>query len=221
VLHSPASDRWYIVYHRRPLGETDRNHRAVSIDRLEFDERGFIRPVRITFEGVAADPLPGVRQDTRQEARMGSIGLADLAGEWTGTNKLWVVPGEPVRESDTTASVSLVGQGQFLMMRYTWAEGGKPQDGTLLIGTATGEKAADIVWLDSWHMRDDVLRLRRQPAGDALLDALGSWAAPPGPDWGWRIVLRPESRDAFRMLMYNITPEGREMLAVEAAYRRR
>jgi beta-xylosidase len=60
VLHSPASDQWYIVYHRRPLGETDRNHRVVSIDRLYFDERGQILPVRITRTGVAADSLGAV-----------------------------------------------------------------------------------------------------------------------------------------------------------------
>lgn len=43
---------WYIVYHRRPLGETDGNHRVVCIDRMEFDADGTIKPVRITFEGV-------------------------------------------------------------------------------------------------------------------------------------------------------------------------
>jgi beta-xylosidase len=57
VLHAPGSDRWYIVYHRRPLGETDRNHRVVSIDELRFDERGFIQPVKITTGGVAPDPI--------------------------------------------------------------------------------------------------------------------------------------------------------------------
>jgi len=57
VIQSPASGRWYIVYHRRPLGETDRNHRVVSIDELHFDERGFILPVKITKDGVPADPL--------------------------------------------------------------------------------------------------------------------------------------------------------------------
>ena len=58
VLQSPTSGKWYIVYHRRPLGERDRNHRVVSIDELAFDERGFIRPVVITKQGVAADPIP-------------------------------------------------------------------------------------------------------------------------------------------------------------------
>jgi beta-xylosidase len=62
VLQSP-SGKWYIVYHRRPLGETDRNHRVVSIDELRFDERGFIRSVKITKEGVSADPI-GAKRDT-------------------------------------------------------------------------------------------------------------------------------------------------------------
>jgi beta-xylosidase len=58
VLQSPVSGQWYIVYHRRPLGETDRNHRVVSIDELHFDDRGLIQPVKITKTGVAPDPLP-------------------------------------------------------------------------------------------------------------------------------------------------------------------
>jgi beta-xylosidase len=57
VLHAPGSDRWYIVYHRRPLGETDRNHRVVCIDELRFAPDGSIEPVEITREGVAGDPL--------------------------------------------------------------------------------------------------------------------------------------------------------------------
>ncbi|MBI1809430.1 MAG: family 43 glycosylhydrolase, partial [Gemmatimonadetes bacterium] len=60
VLHADGSPNWYIVYHRRPLGETDRNHRVVSIDTLRFDAQGFIQPVVITKSGVAADPLPPV-----------------------------------------------------------------------------------------------------------------------------------------------------------------
>lgn len=57
VLHLPGTDRWYIVYHRRPLGETDRNHRVVCIDELRFTADGRIVPVRITMEGVEADPI--------------------------------------------------------------------------------------------------------------------------------------------------------------------
>jgi hypothetical protein len=57
VIHNKKNDSWYIVYHRRPLGETDGNHRVTCIDKLEFDEKGMIKPVKITFEGVTANPL--------------------------------------------------------------------------------------------------------------------------------------------------------------------
>jgi len=57
VLPVPGDDRWYIVYHRRPLGETDANHRVTCIDRMEFDAQGLIKPVRITLEGVGPRPL--------------------------------------------------------------------------------------------------------------------------------------------------------------------
>ena len=56
VLHVAAGDRWYIVYHRRPLGETDANHRVTCIDEMHFDQQGLIQPVKITKEGV--EPLP-------------------------------------------------------------------------------------------------------------------------------------------------------------------
>jgi inosine-uridine nucleoside N-ribohydrolase len=52
VLHVPGSDDWYAVYHRRPLGRTDANHRVTCIDRMEFDEQGRIQPIKITFQGV-------------------------------------------------------------------------------------------------------------------------------------------------------------------------
>lgn len=52
VIHHAADDAWYIVYHRRPLGETDGNARVTCIDQLFFDESGFIKPVVITKEGV-------------------------------------------------------------------------------------------------------------------------------------------------------------------------
>jgi beta-xylosidase len=48
VIHDKKSNQWYIVYHRRPLGETDGNHRVTCIDKMYFDEKGFIKPVKIT-----------------------------------------------------------------------------------------------------------------------------------------------------------------------------
>lgn len=57
LIQIPGKDEWYIVYHRRPLTETDGNSRATCIDKMEFDEKGFIKPVKITNEGVKRKPL--------------------------------------------------------------------------------------------------------------------------------------------------------------------
>ncbi|RRB06614.1 glycoside hydrolase family 43 protein [Larkinella rosea] len=57
VIQVPGKDQWYIVYHRRPLTETDGNHRETCIDVMSFDAKGLIKPVQITVEGVKPQPL--------------------------------------------------------------------------------------------------------------------------------------------------------------------
>ena len=57
MIHVPGTEDYYIVYHRRPLGDTGRDHRVTCIDRMTFDAEGYINPVKITFEGVPAHPL--------------------------------------------------------------------------------------------------------------------------------------------------------------------
>lgn len=52
IINVPGTDEWYIVYHRRPLTETHANHRETCIDRMYFDDKGQIQPVKITKEGV-------------------------------------------------------------------------------------------------------------------------------------------------------------------------
>ena len=57
VIKGKGRDEYYIVYHRRPLGDTGRDHRVTCIDRLYFEKDGTIRPVKMTFEGVKARRL--------------------------------------------------------------------------------------------------------------------------------------------------------------------
>jgi beta-xylosidase len=57
IVNVPGTDEWYIAYHRRPLGETDGNHRELAVERLYFNDDGTIRPVVMTNEGVAPRPL--------------------------------------------------------------------------------------------------------------------------------------------------------------------
>lgn len=59
VIHIPGTETYYIVYHRRPPGQTDRNSREVCIEKMEFDDNGFIKPVTVTREGVPAQKIRG------------------------------------------------------------------------------------------------------------------------------------------------------------------
>ena len=52
IIKNPYDDKWYIIYHRRPVGVTERDYRVVCIDRVYFDEKGFIKPIKMTNEGV-------------------------------------------------------------------------------------------------------------------------------------------------------------------------
>ena len=70
VLQIPGKDEYYIVYHRRPLDQTDGNYRETCIDRLVFREDGTIEPVKMTFEGVEARPIKkALRQAKRQQKK--------------------------------------------------------------------------------------------------------------------------------------------------------
>lgn len=52
VIKVPNKDKYFIVYHRRPLGKKQSYERETCIDEMKFDENGLILPVKMTFEGV-------------------------------------------------------------------------------------------------------------------------------------------------------------------------
>jgi beta-xylosidase len=54
LVKVPGKDEWYIAYHRRPKGDKNGNHRETCIEKIEFDNQGFIKPVKLTREGVSA-----------------------------------------------------------------------------------------------------------------------------------------------------------------------
>jgi hypothetical protein len=55
VINVPGTDIWYIVYHRRPLSETDGNHRVLCYDRMYFNEDGTIAPIKMLVKDNFAD----------------------------------------------------------------------------------------------------------------------------------------------------------------------
>ncbi|MFB6552767.1 family 43 glycosylhydrolase [Streptomyces sp. NPDC056405] len=55
VVNVPGTDTWYIVYHRRPLSETDGNHRQLAYDRMHFNPDGTIRRIGMQVKDNFAD----------------------------------------------------------------------------------------------------------------------------------------------------------------------
>jgi len=143
--------------------------------------------------------------------------LRQLVGTWHGENELRLSPGRPIRKSATTARASMV--GKILNVSYEWQEEGKPQTGLLLISPDDAGKTVDGVWIDSWHMGTSIMNCKGH-IENGMISMLGSYPAPSGPDWGWRIEIAQPDTNSFQVRMYNITPAGQEALAVEADYAR-
>ena len=147
-----------------------------------------------------------------------SEGLKALAGRWQGTNRVWLSPNDPVMESQTEAVVSLTALGKFLSLQYTWSVDGELQEGLLVLGQESPQGLVKAAWVDSWHMSDVMMVCEGAVSPEGAVWVRGTYAAPPGPNWGWRITLESQAGNTFRIVMDNISPEGVEMLAVEAVY---
>jgi len=146
--------------------------------------------------------------------------LSACAGSWRGTNRLQDPHTNAADESPSSLVVNPVLGGRFVRLDYTWAYHGKPQEGSLLVGRDAKPGEVTAHWIDSWHMGDTVMACRGAAVDNGALSVRGSYAAPPGPDWGWRTTITPDGGDALRVVMYNVTPDAQEQLAVEASYTR-
>lgn len=144
--------------------------------------------------------------------------LIEAAGSWRGTNRLFNPHSGQAEESDSTAEVAPLLGGRFIRIDYTWSYQGAPQQGSMLFGRDRAANGYTYHWIDSWHMSDGAMNSRGAEA-EAEIDVRGTYAAPPGPDWGWRTVIRPGA-DSLDILMFNVSPDGQEYPAVEAEYRR-
>jgi hypothetical protein len=110
--------------------------------------------------------------------------------------------------------------GRFVRIDQTWSWNGKPQDGSLLIGFQQDTHVVTAHWIDTFHMGNKVMACEGIVNHDGLLDVRGEYAAPPGPNWGWRITIDAKVPDRLEIKMYNIEPGGKEEFAVLATYSR-
>jgi hypothetical protein len=144
--------------------------------------------------------------------------LAALTGRWQGTNQLWLDPSQPSTDSDSVLEISLTALGKFASFQYTWAYEGQAQAGLLIVGSES--EAAQAVWMDSWHMQDKFMVCEGEMQPTGAFSVKGTYAALPGPDWGWRIAVEPQDSGVLKFTMFNIAPDNQEFLAVETIFRR-
>lgn len=142
-----------------------------------------------------------------------------LAGKWQGKNQLYLDPPPACPlSSPSTLSIRPVAGGNFLQLNYNWSYEGEEQTGVLLLGYSADDKNTTAAWADSFHMSGRVMFCTGTAADDNVVKLQGTYAAPPGPDWGWRIEIRSVSAKELRVVMHNVSPEGQEDLAVHIDY---
>lgn len=146
--------------------------------------------------------------------------LSAMTGEWKGTNILhtpWMP--NPLHKSESTMLVSEQIMGQFISFEYTWSYEEKPQEGNIFVGWDEKTNAVNAVWADSWHSAHVLMNCEGSISPDGALMMKGYYAVEGHPDWGWRTDIIP-GNETFKLVMYNVSPEGQEDLAVETEYKR-
>lgn len=143
--------------------------------------------------------------------------LSGLEGIWSGRNRLHLGdwnPEEPILESDATAEVRARSGGQFLEVSYTWTYKGEPKEGVIMVGKDPKSGKVNAFWTDSWHMANQLMNCEGSETESGGVNVKGHYKVEGHPEWGWRTEIEP-GLSSFRYLMYNVSPEGEEDLAVE------
>ena len=142
--------------------------------------------------------------------------LAQLAGHWTGTSKLWMEPDKLADESPVLGAITLVLEGRFAIYLYQGSIEGEPQHGMFTFGYNTTLEQYEASWLDSFHNNTGIMFCVGSAREKGFV-VLGTYPDPAGgPDWGWRTVVELVDADHLTMTAYNIHPELGEAKATEA-----
>lgn len=170
--------------------------------------------------------------------------FSGFTGNWEGKNRLFLAwPPDPEYVSMATLVAVEEALGRGLRLSYTWGHQGKYHEGVLFLvpdqsdrtpkgsdgngggpGMAPdgldGGAPATGAWVDSFHQGSSVMYLKGRVHQDGSYAVSGSYAAPPDPDWGWRIEVRLTEEGDLELGMTNIAPDGEEFPAVKATFSR-
>lgn len=140
--------------------------------------------------------------------------LSQLAGNWTGTSKLWLEPDKLTDDPPIVGTVQIILDGRFALFLYQSSIEGEAQHGMFTFGYNTTLAQYETSWVDSFHNSTGIMFCVGM-AKEKGFSVLGSYPDPTGgPDWGWRTEVQLNESELV-ITAYNITPEGEEAKATE------
>src|SRR5690348_7906574 len=112
--------------------------------------------------------------------------LAQLAGGWAGTSKLWLEPDTLTDEAPLVGNIQLILDGRFALFLYQSSVEGEPQHGLFTFGYDTLVDRYEASWVDSFHNNTAIMFCRGRETENGF-QVTGSYPDPNGgPDWSWR-----------------------------------
>lgn len=146
----------------------------------------------------------------------GALVLEGLAGQWTGSNRLYFQPGVLAEQSDCSASIRRLGDGPAVVHEYEWVFEEQLHRGIALLSVKDGE--LEGVWVDTFHTGGTLMDLAPVPGAEGIV-LQGTYAVPDSDDWGWRVQWTKPSANELSVTMWNVSPDGEAGVAVEQELR--
>ncbi len=145
--------------------------------------------------------------------------FAKSVGMWSGSNRLYLSEEGPGIESVSNACVGSEANENFLKINYDWVYEDKPQEGLMLFNVGK-DSTVTSVWIDSFHQSGAFMNCRGTFENNKI-SVKGNYTQPEYADWAWRTNLEFVNENSFTFTMYNVSPDGKEDVAVVAKFERK